>query len=99
MLAHSGVATMVGVQADGATATFDLGSASVGVFENKATLTVSHGGDSLPAHDFPVLAQYYLDGRLDLDAMVTKTIGLDDVEAAFADMAAGRVIRSVIVFE
>ena len=44
-------------------------------------------------------AGYYLDGRLDLDAMVTKTIGLDDVEAAFEDMAAGRVIRSVIVFD
>ncbi len=99
MLAHAGVATMVGVQAEGATATLDLGGADLGVFENKATLTVSHGGDSLPAHDFPVLARYYLEGRLDLDAMVTKTIGLDDVEAAFADMAAGRVIRSVIVFE
>ena len=49
--------------------------------------------------DFPVLAGYYLDGLLDLDAMVTKTIGLDDVEAAFEDMAAGRVIRSVIVFD
>ena len=66
--------------------------------ENKATLTVSHGGDTIPAYDFPALARYYLDGRLDLDAMVTKTIGLEGIEAAFDDMAASRVIRSVVVF-
>jgi Zn-dependent alcohol dehydrogenase len=90
---------MVGVQAEGATATLDLGDPKLGVFENKATLTVSHGGDTIPVYDFPVLARYYLDGRLDLDAMVSKTVGLADVEAAFDDMAAGRVIRSVIVFE
>jgi Zn-dependent alcohol dehydrogenase len=29
--------------------------------------------------------------------MVTKTVGLEDVEQAFADLQAGEVIRSVIV--
>jgi S-(hydroxymethyl)mycothiol dehydrogenase len=96
MLRHAGVATMVGVQGQGARATLDLGDSRTGVFENKATLTVSHGGDTLPANDFPLMAQYYLDGRLDLDFMVTKVIGLDDIEAAFEDMRAGRVIRSVV---
>lgn len=96
MLAHAGTATMVGVQAQGAMATLDLGDPSTGVFENKITLTVSHGGDTIPAHDFPVMAHYYLDGKLDLDAMVTKVIGLEDIEAAFEDMGAGTVIRSVV---
>jgi S-(hydroxymethyl)mycothiol dehydrogenase len=96
MLHHAGTATMVGVQGTGAKATIDLGDPGTGAFENKITLTVSHGGDSLPQHDFPLLARHYLEGRLDLDFMVTKTIGLEDVEPAFDDMQAGRVIRSVI---
>ncbi|OOK72280.1 hypothetical protein BZL30_5747 [Mycobacterium kansasii] len=29
-------------------------------------------------------------GRLDIEALVTRRIGIDDVEAAFTDMAAGR---------
>jgi S-(hydroxymethyl)mycothiol dehydrogenase len=90
------VEPMVGVQGTGALATLDLGDPSLGVFENKVTLTVSHGGDTLPQYDFPLMARYYLEGRLDLDFMVTKVIGLGDVEAAFDDMQAGRVIRSVI---
>jgi S-(hydroxymethyl)mycothiol dehydrogenase len=51
----------------------------------------------VPAEDFPRLAQLAAEGRLDLAGMVTKTIGLDDVEQAFADMEAGQVIRSVVV--
>jgi S-(hydroxymethyl)mycothiol dehydrogenase len=96
MLGYAGTATMVGVQGAGAMATLDLGDPNLGAFENKLTLTVSHGGDSLPQYDFPVMARHYLEGRLDLDFMVTKVIGLDDVEPAFDDMQAGRVIRSVI---
>ena len=96
MLHFAGRATMVGVQGPGAAATLDLGDPSLGVFENKITLTVSHGGDVLPQYDFPVMAEYYRDGKLDLDFMVTKVIGLDDIEPAFDDMQAGRVIRSVV---
>jgi S-(hydroxymethyl)mycothiol dehydrogenase len=99
MLAFAGTATMVGVQGEGATATLDLGDSKLGMFENKVTIRVSHGGDSLPQSDFPLLARYYLDGRLDLDTMVTKRIGLEDIEAAFEDMRAGNVIRSVVVFD
>jgi len=44
-----------------------------------------------------MLADLYLKGELDLDRMVTKLIGLEDVEAAFHEMEHGDVIRSVIV--
>jgi S-(hydroxymethyl)mycothiol dehydrogenase len=57
----------------------------------------SHGGDHLPHEDFPRLAQWALEGKLDLKAMVTKQIGLEDVPQAFEDMKTGEVIRSVIV--
>jgi len=38
-------------------------------------------------------------GKLDLGRMVSRRIGLADLNDAFADMEAGRVIRSVITFD
>ncbi|POY33425.1 zinc-binding dehydrogenase, partial [Mycobacterium kansasii] len=55
-------------------------------------------GASDPARDIPVLAELALRGRLDIEALVTRRIGIDDVEAAFTDMAAGRGARSVVCF-
>src|SRR6266498_2137405 len=66
-------------------------------FDRRTRILVAHGGDHWPAVDFPRLAQWALDGELDLAGMVTKTIALDDVERAFDDLRRGDVIRSVIV--
>jgi S-(hydroxymethyl)mycothiol dehydrogenase len=44
-----------------------------------------------------MLVDMYLDGRLDLDRFVSETIGIGDVEAAFARMERGEVLRSVVV--
>ena len=82
----------------GAEVTLNVGNIDTGVYWNKVNLKVCHCGDALPSHDFPLLAQYYLQGRLDLDAMVTQKIGLNDVEEAFHLMETGNVIRSVIEF-
>jgi S-(hydroxymethyl)mycothiol dehydrogenase len=45
-----------------------------------------------------MLIDLYLQGRLDLDAFVSETIALKDVEEAFAKMERGEVLRSVVVF-
>ncbi len=55
-------------------------------------------GASDPARDIPVLVELVQRGQLDLEALVTRRIGIDDVEAAFTDMAAGRGARSVVCF-
>jgi S-(hydroxymethyl)mycothiol dehydrogenase len=68
------------------------------VFGRGGALKSSWYGDCLPSRDFPMLIDLYLQGRLDLDAFVTETIGLDDVEAAFEKMHGGDVLRSVVVF-
>lgn len=44
-----------------------------------------------------MLIDLYLQGRLDLDAFVTETIELPDVEQAFTRMRDGDVLRSVVV--
>jgi Zn-dependent alcohol dehydrogenase len=98
MLAYAGTATHIGLPEANASVTLDLGDMDTGFYWNKAKLCVCHCGDALPSNDFPLLAQLYLQGKLDLDGMVTQTIGLDDVEEAFELMETGNVIRSVILF-
>ena len=66
-------------------------------FGRGGALKSSWYGDCLPSRDFPMLIDLYLQGRLDLDAFVSETIGLDDVEAAFDKMHHGEVLRSVVV--
>ncbi|MHB9756256.1 S-(hydroxymethyl)mycothiol dehydrogenase [Streptomyces sp. BYX5S] len=68
------------------------------VFGRGGALKSSWYGDCLPSRDFPMLIDLYLQGRLDLDAFVTETIALDDVEKAFERMHHGDVLRSVVVF-
>jgi S-(hydroxymethyl)mycothiol dehydrogenase len=69
----------------------------IDVFGRGGSLKSSWYGDCLPSRDFPMLIDLYLQGRFDLDAFVSETIGLDDVEAAFEKMHRGDVLRSVVV--
>jgi S-(hydroxymethyl)glutathione dehydrogenase/alcohol dehydrogenase len=46
--------------------------------------------------DMPRYVDFYLDGRLKLDEMISQRFGLDDVNKAFDMMKAGEVARSVI---
>lgn len=98
MLSYGGTATTIGFPASTDSVNLNLGDMATGVYWNKAGLAVCHCGDALPSHDFPLMAQLYLEGKLNLDSMVTRKIGLDDVEDAFHEMETGNVIRSVIVF-
>jgi S-(hydroxymethyl)mycothiol dehydrogenase len=69
----------------------------IDVFGRGGSLKSSWYGDCLPSRDFPMLIDLYLQGRLDLDGFVSETIGLDDVEEAFAKMHRGEVLRSVVM--
>ena len=98
MVNYNGTAVNIGFPAPEAKVELNVGNIDTGVYWNKVNLRVCHCGDALPSYDFPLLAQLYLQGRLDLDRMITQTIGLGDVEAAFHKMEEGNVIRSVILF-
>ena len=68
------------------------------MFGRGGALKSSWYGDCLPARDFPMLIELYLQGRLPLDRFVSETIGLGDIEEAFEKMHRGDVLRSVVVF-
>ncbi len=48
--------------------------------------------------DMPRLVDFYLNGRLHLDEMISQRIKLKDINEAFDDMKSGSVARSVIMF-
>ena len=54
-------------------------------------------GSAQVRRDFPMLIRLVENGRLDIGAMVSRHIGLEDVNDAFRAMEAGEVIRSVII--
>ncbi|SDC78310.1 S-(hydroxymethyl)mycothiol dehydrogenase [Actinokineospora iranica] len=70
----------------------------IDLFSRGGALKSSWYGDCLPARDFPYLVDLYRQGRIDLDAFVSETIGVGDVEQAFDRMHSGDVLRSVVVF-
>ncbi|NEW69158.1 S-(hydroxymethyl)mycothiol dehydrogenase [Streptomyces rhizosphaericus] len=90
----AGTVVLVGV----ATPEMTLELPLLDVFGRGGSLKSSWYGDCLPSRDFPMLIDLYGQGRLDLDAFVTETIALDEVEKAFERMRGGDVLRSVVVF-
>lgn len=54
-------------------------------------------GSAQVRRDFPRLVSLVQSGRLDLGGMVSRTMGLDDINEAFRAMKDGEVIRSVLV--
>jgi S-(hydroxymethyl)mycothiol dehydrogenase len=90
---HAGTLVQVGVP-DPAMR-IDLGM--IDLFGRGGALKSSWYGDCLPTRDFPMLIDLYLRGKLDLDGFVSETIGIDDVEEAFAKMSRGEVLRSVVM--
>ena len=92
LLDGGGTAVLIGLSPAGETATIDLPK----LFRKRAQVLVSHGGDHLPQEDFPRLAQWALDGKLDLAGFVTRRAGLDGWSEAFDAMRDGSVIRTVL---
>ena len=92
----AGTCVIIGVGGPSSTIeNFPLGT----FFDLGGSLRVSWYGDCLPTRDFPMLAEWYAQGRLDLDAVVSRTISLDEAEEGFHAMERGETLRSVITFD
>ncbi len=48
--------------------------------------------------DVPTIVDWYMDGRIEIDPMITHVMGLEQINDAFALMQAGESIRSVVVY-
>ncbi len=63
----------------------------------KRIVRSSYGG-ARPRRDFPWLAQLYLDGKLELDALISSRLPLERINEGFDAMRQGSGVRHVVVF-
>jgi len=94
MLRRGGVANIIGMIPVGQTISL-MGAAFLG---EKRIQGSSMGSNRFPV-DMPRFVDFYLDGRLKLDEMISRRIKLEDINEAFAEMKTGQIARSVITFD
>ena len=89
-----GEAVVVGLMPHGATVTL-----SAGPFVNEQVIRGCYFGSAHLQRDVPALASQYLAGNLLLDELITRRIGLEELNDAFDALRAGRGTRSVLVLD
>ena len=52
-----------------------------------------------PNLDFPVLVDHYMEKRLNIDGLISRTYKLSEINDGFKRMMAGEVARGVVVFD
>jgi S-(hydroxymethyl)glutathione dehydrogenase / alcohol dehydrogenase len=68
------------------------------VFQEKS-LTGSFYGSVEPTIDFPILCDLYMDKKLNLDDLISRTYKLSEINEGFAQLRAGSVARGVVMFD
>ncbi|MGB1253446.1 MAG: zinc-binding dehydrogenase, partial [Candidatus Promineifilaceae bacterium] len=94
MLRPSGTACIIGMVPEGQKIEIDAASL---IYDRK--LVGSNMGSNRFRIDMPRFVDFYMQGKLNLDALVSKHVALEQVNEAYADMLTGNVARSVIVFD
>jgi len=95
MTGRGGTTVLVGVVP--LTQLVPISAADLTLQEKK--ITGSYMGSNRFRFDMPKYVDFYLDGRLRLDEMISQRIGLDEVNEAFERMRKGESARQVIVFD
>ena len=94
MLRAGGTATIIGMIPQGTKIELDGPS-----FLREKRIQGSSMGSNRFRMDMPRYIEFYLQGRLKLDELVTQRMKLEQVNEAFEDMKQGYVARTVITFD
>ena len=94
MAGPAGTVTLVGLPAQGTTISFD----PTALIPAERVIQGCHVGSLRPTIDIPRYADMYLRGQLLLEPLVSRRIGLEDVNEGFAAMTRGEVARAVVEF-
>ena len=93
MIRRGGAMTLMGMMPAGAMVEFPGKEFIYG----KKVIGSMLGSNRFPV-DIPKMIEFYMQGRLKLDDLVSRQISLDDVNLAVQEVGKGKVARSVIVF-
>ncbi len=94
MLRAGGTATIIGMIPQGTKIELDGPS-----FLREKRIQGSSMGSNRFRIDMPRYIEFYLQGRLKLDELVTQRMKLEQVNEAFEDMKQGYVARTVLTFD
>lgn len=94
MLKRGGTATAVGVPPAGSTIELPAG-----ILTSERKLQGSMMGGMRPALDLPNYVDFYMQGRLKLDELISRRRPLSEINEGFEDMRKGELARSVILFD
>ncbi len=90
---NGGNAYMIGVHRPGDTIAVDV---MTDLIRRQVCLRGVYMGSSNIKHDIPMYANLYLQGRFNLDDLVSKEISLSEINEAYAEVRNGAVARTVI---
>lgn len=68
----------------------------VSLVAEERTLKGSYIGTCVPARDIPRFVALFREGRLPVDRLLSGTAALEEINAAFDDLAEGKAVRTVI---
>jgi S-(hydroxymethyl)glutathione dehydrogenase/alcohol dehydrogenase len=94
MLRRGGTATIMGMIAPGVM----IEIAGIAFLGERRIQGCLMGSNRFPV-DMPRFVDFYMQGRLKLDELISRRIRLEDVNEAFVEMKRGEIARSVIVFD
>lgn len=89
-----GVLVLAGISPVGSTTNFP----GAILTRQEKTIMGSYYGTGDPERDFPAYSQMYLNGKLPLNTLVSKSYPLDRINEAYAEMLEGTIARNVILF-
>ncbi|MBW9122071.1 Zn-dependent alcohol dehydrogenase [Microbacterium trichothecenolyticum] len=95
-LAMGGQVYVVGLQRPDSTFEFEF---DPDLMVGQNTIQGVHMGTSSIKDDIAMFAQFYLQGRFNLDDLVSKHIGLEEIDEAYVELKTGKTARSVVVFD
>jgi S-(hydroxymethyl)glutathione dehydrogenase/alcohol dehydrogenase len=94
MIRPSGTACVIGMVPQGEMLEIDAAA----LIDDRRLIGSDMGSNAFRI-DIPNFVDFYLNGKLNLDAMISQCVPLERINEAYADMLAGSVARTVIRFD
>jgi S-(hydroxymethyl)glutathione dehydrogenase/alcohol dehydrogenase len=99
MVDAGGTAYMVGMQKPGAHLALNVDPMSpTGLLQTARSVRGIMMGDTNFKLDIPLYADLYLQGRLNLDDLISERIRIEDINTGYEKLRSGELARSVITF-
>lgn len=88
-----GTAYLLGLHTPGKMTELDI---SLDLIINQTTVRGVFMGSTNIKHDIPMYADLYLQGRFNLDDLISREINISEINEAYAELKSGAIARSVI---